>query len=412
MKQMYVLKNEQKLSMKQNMMLTQQMKLSINILAMSIEKLNNFLEEEINQNPHIELKFFSNSNSPQNYDYENTLEIDNISQEKNFFEELEEQISFLNLDRKTKEICIFIVNNLNEKGYLIFSRKDLLKELKIEEKELEKILELIHSFEPCGIGAFNLEDCLKIQLKQKGILDEKLFKLVDKYLLLIAEQKFELIKAKLNIDDDTLKKYIYEIKKLNPIPTRGYNIGKIKKIMPEIIVKKNGEKYICNLNNNVVPQIIIKNEEKLDKNFYRKINEIIRAVEKRYSTLLKIAEVLVSRQESFFEEKSKILNTLKIIDIAEDLSLNPSTISRAIREKYMLTDKGTFAFKDLICINSEALEEKKYIEKYIETEDKENPYSDEELAKFLNREGFKIARRTVSKYRKELGYKTSALRKV
>lgn len=412
MKQMYVLKNEQKLSMKQNMMLTQQMKLSINVLAMSIEKLNNFLEEEINQNPHIELKFFSNSNSPKNYDYENTLEIDNISQEKNFFEELEEQISFLNLDRKTKEICIFIVNNLNEKGYLIFSRKDLLKELKIEEKELEKILELIHSFEPCGIGAFNLEDCLKIQLKQKGILDEKLFKLVDKYLLLIAEQKFELIKAKLKIDDDTLKKYIYEIKKLNPIPTRGYNIGKIKKIMPEIIVKKNGEKYICNLNNNVVPQIIIKNEEKLDKNFYRKINEIIRAVEKRYSTLLKIAEVLVSRQESFFEEKSKILNTLKIIDIAEDLSLNPSTISRAIREKYMLTDKGTFAFKDLICINSEALEEKKYIEKYIETEDKENPYSDEELAKFLNREGFKIARRTVSKYRKELGYKTSALRKV
>lgn len=410
MKQFLEIKKEQKLDLKQTLALSQQMKLSINILEMSIEKLNNYLEDEITSNPNIEVKFFSK----EKYFYgdEDFSELENISQEKKFFEELEEQINYLNLDAKRRENCIFIINNLNQKGYLEISKKELLKLLKINEDELENILEIIHSLEPYGVGAFSLEDCLKIQLKQKKIFDEKLYNLIDKYLMLIAEQKYELIKEKLNIEDSKLEEYIKEIKKLNPIPTRGYNVGKIRRIIPEILVEKNGEDFVCRLNETVIPKISVRNEDELEKNLYKKINDLILAVEKRYITLLKISKVLVKKQRVFFESKGQNLNTLKIIDIAEELNLSPSTISRAIREKYLLTDFGTIALKKFICINSEALHEKACIENYIKNEDRKKPYSDQELMNLLNKDGFKIARRTVSKYRKELGYKSSSARKV
>lgn len=410
MKQFFDLKKEQKLSLKQGLNLSQQMKLSINILAMSIEKLNDYITEEVQDNPNVELRFFAKDKNF--YRNEDISEIETLSQDKNFYEDLEEQISFLKLDKKMKESCVFIINNLNEKGYLILSKKDLLKELKIGENYLNKILEVIHNLEPCGVGAFSLEDCLKIQLKQKNIFDEKLYKLIDKYLVLIAEQKFELIKEKLNIEDEKLKLYISEIKKLNPIPTRGYNTSKLRKIIPEIIVKKVNDRYECKLDEKAFPQISIKNEEELDKNFYKKLNDIISAIEKRGQTLLKISEFILEKQKNFFESFGKDLATLKIIDIAENLNLSPSTVSRAIKEKYLLTDFGVVALKKMVCVNSEVLKEKDYIEKYIENENKENPYSDQDLVELLNKEGFKIARRTVNKYRKELGYKTSARRKV
>lgn len=410
MKQFLELKKEQKLSMKQSLNLSQQMKLSINILAMSIEKLNDFVLEEVEENPNVELKFFIRDKNF--YRNEDISELDNISQDKNFYEELEEQINFLKLDKKMRESCIFIVNNLNEKGYLLLSKRELLRELKVDENYLTKILEVIHSLEPYGVGAFSLEDCLKIQLKQKNIFDEKLDRLIDKYLILIAEQKFELIKEKLNINEEQMKLYISEIKKLNPIPSRGYNTGKLRRVIPEIIVKKVEDKYKCELNEKVIPQLSIKNENEIDKNFYKRVNDIILAIEKRNATLLKISEFITEKQKIFFETLGKEAITLKIIDIAQELNLSISTVSRTIKEKYILTNFGVVALRKLICMSSEAIKEKEYIEKYIENENREKPYSDQELTELLGKDGFKIARRTVSKYRKELGYKSSSSRKV
>ncbi|MDY4010386.1 MAG: RNA polymerase factor sigma-54 [Fusobacterium gastrosuis] len=410
MKQFLELKKEQKLSMKQSLNLSQQMKLSINILAMSIEKLNDFVLEEVEENPNVELKFFIRDKNF--YRNEDISELDNISQDKNFYEELEEQINFLKLDKKMRESCIFIVNNLNEKGYLLLSKRELLRELKVDENYLTKILEVIHSLEPYGVGAFSLEDCLKIQLKQKNIFDEKLDRLIDKYLILIAEQKFELIKEKLNINEEQMRLYISEIKKLNPIPSRGYNTGKLRRVIPEIIVKKVEDKYKCELNEKVIPQLSIKNENEIDKNFYKRVNDIILAIEKRNATLLKISEFITEKQKIFFETLGKEATTLKIIDIAQELNLSISTVSRTIKEKYILTDFGVVALRKIICMSSEAIKEKEYIEKYIENENREKPYSDQELTELLRKDGFKIARRTVSKYRKELGYKSSSSRKV
>ncbi|MBQ3437179.1 MAG: RNA polymerase factor sigma-54 [Fusobacterium sp.] len=411
MKQFLEIKNEQKLKQNLSLKLSQHMKLSLNILEMSIEKLSDYLQKESRQNNQIEIKFFS---SQKNFYRENDFsEIENITDEKNLFNELEEQINFMKLDKKIKENCIFIINNLNSKGYLDIEKRELIKLMQIKENEFEKTFEVIHSLEPYGIGAFSLEDCLKIQLKKKNIFDEKLYKLIDKYLFLIADKKFELIEEKLSLSRDNLEVYIKEIRKLNPIPTRGYNLGKIRKIIPEIIVKKIDGKYTCSINEVVVPKISVKSEE-AEKNIYTKVNSLVQAINKRYETLLKISEILVKEQQDFFETegKNKKLNTLKIIDIAEKLELNASTVSRAIKEKYMQTDFGTISLKKLLCINSLTNFEKDFIEKMIEEEDKEKPYSDQDLTDMLNKDGYNIARRTVSKYRKELGYKNSSKRKI
>lgn len=399
---------EQKL--KQNLSLNQKMKLSINVLAMSIENLNSYIKNEIAETKGVEIKFFSTQKNY--YRDDDYSEIQNISQEKNFFEYLEEQINFMQLTRKQREDCIFIINNLNEKGYLSLSKNEVSKILKLNKSEMEEIFGIIYNLEPYGLGAINLEECLKIQLKQKNIIDEKLYNLIDKYLVLIAEKQFDLIKSKLEINDRELEEYISEIKKLNPIPSRGYNTGKIRNIVPEIIVKKKDGKLRTEINEKIIPKISIKDDEVEDKNFYTKINNLVEAIEKRYNTLLRISEFLVKRQKNFFETEGEDISTLKIIDVAKELDFSPSTISRAIKEKYMSTDFGIVPLKRLICISSETVLEKNYIENYIENENKEKPYSDQELRAMLIKEGFDIARRTVSKYRKELGYKSSFYRKV
>lgn len=404
------LENKKEQKLKQVLKLNQKMQTSIKILGLSIEKLNEFIKQEIMPNKAVEVKFFSNQKNF--YRDDNCLQIEELSQEKNFYEELEEQINFMKLDKKIKESCIFIINNLNVKGYLELPKVEMLKILNVSKFELDEAFKIIYKLEPYGLGAYSLEECLKLQLMVKNIQDKKLEKLIDKYLWLIAEKKLDLIKEKLLISDEELNRYIKEIKKLNPIPTRGFNVGKIRKIIPEVIVKEENGNLACYLNEEVIPKISIRSDENLDKTTYTQINNLIDAIERRYATLLKIAEFLVEEQKNFFELEGRKLKTLKIVDIAKKLKLNSSTVSRAIKEKYLLTPFGTIAFKKLICINSEVLYEKECIESYIENENRGNPYSDQELRDMLNKDGFSIARRTVSKYRKELGYKSSSQRKI
>lgn len=404
------LENKKEQKLKQVLKLNQKMQTSIKILGLSIEKLNEFIKQEIMPNKAVEVKFFSNQKNF--YRDDNCLQIEELSQEKNFYEELEEQINFMKLDKKIKESCIFIINNLNVKGYLELPKVEMLKILNVSKFELDEAFKIIYKLEPYGLGAYSLEECLKLQLMVKNIQDKKLEKLIDKYLWLIAEKKLDLIKEKLLISDEELNRYIKEIKKLNPIPTRGFNVGKIRKIIPEVIVKEENGNLACYLNEEVIPKISIRSDENLDKTTYTQINNLIDAIERRYATLLKIAEFLVEEQKNFFKLEERKLKTLKIVDIAKKLKLNPSTVSRAIKEKYLLTPFGAIAFKKLICINSEVLYEKECIESYIENENRGNPYSDQELRDMLNKDGFSIARRTVSKYRKELGYKSSSQRKI
>ncbi|WP_335997203.1 RNA polymerase factor sigma-54 [Fusobacterium polymorphum] len=391
----------------QSLKLSQIMKLSINILKMSITELNNFIEKEISKDLSVSVEL--NYSNQENYDDEKEAEINYLTDEKNFFQILEEQLSYFKIETKIKKICVFIINNLNKKGYLELSKIEIKDILEVSDKELDEAFDIIHNLEPYGVGAYSLEECLKLQLKVKNLIDDKLFLFIDNYLYLLADKKYDLIKEKLNINDEQLFNYIDIIKSLNPIPSRGYSVGKVKKIIPDIFVETKKDEVFYEIKRASIPQINVK--DKINDKYYKKLNEIVSCIEKRFETLDKIMEIIIREQKSFFISQGKETNTLKISDVASELNLSPSTVSRAVKEKYIKTNFGIISLRKLFYLDSTVFLYQQKILEYIENEDKEQPFSDQDIVKLLEKEGIKIARRTVTKYREKLGYKSSHKRK-
>ena len=391
----------------QSLKLSQIMKLSINILKMSITELNNFIEKEISKDLSVSVEL--NYSNQENYDDEKEAEINYLTDEKNFFQILEEQLSYFKIETKIKEICVFIINNLNKKGYLELSKIEIKDILEVSDKELDEAFDIIHNLEPYGVGAYSLEECLKLQLKVKNLIDDKLFLFIDNYLYLLADKKYDLIKEKLNINDEQLFTYIDIIKSLNPIPSRGYSVGKIKKIIPDIFLETKKDEVFYEINRASIPQINVK--DKINDKYYKKLNEIVSCIEKRFETLDKIMEIIIREQKSFFISQGKETNTLKISDVASELNLSPSTVLRAVKEKYIKTNFGIISLRKLFNLDSTVFLYQQKILEYIENENKEQPFSDQDIVNFLEKEGIKIARRTVTKYREKLGYKSSHKRK-
>ena len=391
----------------QSLKLSQIMKLSINILKMSITELNNFIEKEISKDFGVPVEL--NYSNQENYNNEKEPEINYLTDEKNFFQILEEQLSYFKIERKIKKICVFIINNLNKKGYLELSKIEIKDILEVSDKELDEAFDVIHSLEPYGVGTYSLEECLKIQLKVKNLINDKLFLFIDNYLYLLADKKYDLIKEKLSINDEQLISYIDIIKSLNPIPSRGYSVGKIKKIIPDILLETKKDEVFYEINRASIPQINVK--DKINDKYYKKLNEIVSCIEKRFETLDKIMEIIIREQKSFFLSQGKEINTLKISDVASELNLSPSTVSRAVKEKYIKTDFGIISLRKLFNLDSTVFLYQQKILEYIENENKEQPFSDQDIVNLLEKEGIKIARRTVTKYREKLGYKSSHKRK-
>ena len=391
----------------QSLKLSQIMKLSINILKMSITELNNFIEKEISKDLSVSVEL--NYSNQENYDDEKEAEINYLTDEKNFFQILEEQLSYFKIETKIKKICVFIINNLNKKGYLELSKIEIKDILEVSDKELDEAFDVIHSLEPYGVGDYSLEECLKIQLKVKNLIDDKLFLFIDNYLYLLADKKYDLIKEKLNINDEQLFTYIDIIKSLNPIPSRGYSVGKIKKIIPDILLETKKDEVFYEINRASIPQINVK--DKINDKYYKKLNEIVSCIEKRFETLDKIMEIIIREQKGFFLSQGKETNTLKISDVASELNLSPSTVSRAVKEKYIKTNFGIISLRKLFYLDSTVFLYQQKILEYIENENKEQPFSDQDIVNLLEKEGIKIARRTVTKYREKLGYKSSHKRK-
>ena len=395
---------EQKLN--QSLKLSQSMKMSLNILEMSMLNLNNFIKNEFSNKFEVEVNY----SKQERYNDDDRLEFSFPNEEENFFKILEGQLSYFNMSKKIKDICIFIINNLNAKGYLEISKVEIKDILSTSDRELEEAFNIIHNLEPYGVGAYSLEECLKIQLEKKKIIDKKLNLLIDNFLYPLADKKYDLIKEKLNIDETTLTKYIDIIKSLTPIPSRGYNIGKIRKIIPDIFVKQINNEITYEINQDLIPQINIKNN--INDKEYKRLNEIIHCIEKRFHTLEKIIKIVLREQKDFFITKGKKMNVLKISELASELNLSSSTVSRAIKEKYIKSDFGIISLRKLFNLSSTIFLCQKKIAEYIENEDRKKPYSDQDIVKLLENDGIKIARRTVSKYRIDLGYKSSVERKI
>lgn len=402
------------LKLKQNMklILTQDMKLSMNILEMSSSNLKELIEKEVNKNPMLEIVYSPRSNS-HSTDEETTSPLDFISKEKSLFDFLEEQLSYLKLSKKFRDICYYIINNLDDRGYLSISKSDIKKIFKISTKELQEVFNIIYSLEPHGIGAENLKDCLKIQLTIKDKKDPILFSIIDNYLEDLGDKNFEFIAENLNISADRIKSYLSLIQTLDPIPARGYFVGnKTRYIVPEAKIEIIDKTLKVTLNEEAFPKIKLSSSDISDKTNYQNALNLIKAIEKRYITLEKILNLLIVKQFDFFFLGKEYLKTLTLKDIASELNLHISTISRAIKEKFIETPQGIIEIKSLFIGSSETIIIKKLIEEFIHDENKYFPLSDEKISYLLKNKGFSVARRTVAKYRDELGILSTRERKI
>ena len=444
------------ISQKQKLILTQIMKQSINILQMSAYELREYIKKEFEENPILEAEFnliesrenIDNTQSAKylndrydegyNYKYNNEDEVsvfNFISDKKSLKDYLYEQLGEVKSDIKIKKIVSYMIESLDSRGYLENTLEEICNDLGVNKEVGKNALKILQSLEPCGIGARNIKECLLIQLKNKGFLDVILKEIILKYLVYIADCKYNYIAKELKITPKEVQAYGDIIKTLEPKPSRGYYTGEdIKFIIPDAYIVKIGDKYNVIMNKDIIPNITINNlykqeilngKNKREVEYVKeKVNDainLINNVEQRNTTILKLLECIVKKQKEYFENGQEYLKPMTLRELADEMRMHESTVSRAIKDKYILTSRGTIKIKDLFCnrIISSGIEGedvstntiKNKIKQLIKLENKSKPLSDQAICDLLNKEDIAISRRTVAKYREELDIKSSAKRK-
>ena len=416
-------------------------------------------EFEKDDNPHEEIDvndYLSDDDTP---DYK--LKSNNYSEESeksipfasgtSFNQYLTAQLHSFSLNKKEQQIAEFIIGSLDPFGYLrrdiLDISDDLIFTLGIDADEIliKDILDKIYLLEPPGVGARDLKQCLILQLKRKNktkTIDLSL-KIIEEYFDLFSKKHFEKIKQKLNISNDELKDVVSEIEKLNPKPGGAFNENtKINSsIVPDFTIKIIEGELKLELNSRNAPDLYVseeyknmlsgysesKNKTKSHKDAVMFIKQkldsakwFIDAIKQRNQTLIMTMTSIINFQKEYLltGDESKI-KPMILKDIAEKIDMDISTISRVANSKYVDTPYGTKLIKSFFSegiknsqgIEISTIEVKKTLENIIENENKNDPYTDDQLTKILNKKGYPIARRTVAKYREMIGAPVARLRK-
>ena len=364
---------------------------------------------------------------------------------------LKNQLHSFSFKDEELKIAEFILGSLDQFGYLRRELIDISDDLAFtmgidaDENRIQKILDKIYLLDPAGIGAKNLQQCLLLQLKRKKINKNVSYatKIIKDLFDEFSKRHFDKIKSKLNISDEDLKESIYEIEKLNPKPGGAYNeTTKINSsIVPDFTVEVLDGEVKLKLNSRNAPDLYVseeyknmlsgdsesKEKSKSQKDAVMFIKQkldsakwFIEAIKQRNQTLIMTMSAIVNFQKEYFlSGDEKKLKPMILKDIAEEITMDISTISRVANSKYVDTPYGTKLIKSFFSEgikNSKGeeistIEVKKTLESIIESENKQKPLTDDQLTKLLNKEGYPIARRTVAKYREMIGAPVARLRR-
>ncbi|MBR4198364.1 MAG: RNA polymerase factor sigma-54 [Bacteroidales bacterium] len=477
-----MISQSQEMRMRQR--LTRQQVLVSRLLGLSSEDLEQEIKNEIEENPFLEeviedtlpasqqesntdsetaeLIDPNDENYPQSiYDYDDYRSARNRSDdsddgpaiqqadETSFQSMLLEQLQLRPITERERVIGTELIGNIDESGYITRSIGVIADDLAIRrnldatDEEVEKVLKIIQTFEPAGVGARNLQECLSIQLHRKNDADAdtlaNAITIVDKYFDDFANKRFEKICRLLNISEEELSEIDDLIRSLNPKPSNGDN-NVVQTIIPDFFVYRNGDKLTFSINERNLPKL------RKDTAFIERLQEqasrqnasqqretqrfidkhtddaeiFISAVEQRYNTLSLVMGAILKRQQKYFLTGDIAdLKPMLQKNIAEDTGLDISVISRVVNQKYAHTEHGVVLLKDLFS-NAMAKDDgsdvatraiKEQLKTIVENEDKSKPLTDEELRQLLQEKGFTMARRTVAKYREALDIPTARLRK-
>ena len=444
---------ELKLSQEQKLVMTMQMQQSIKILQMSSYELNEYIEKELEENIVLDkddsfdrdiikykeiIKNLGENNY--SYDYFPSNEKDEvspfnlISEKKTLKDYLKEQVTYSSINKNDQLICKYIIDNLDGRGYLEENIiEELIMDLQIDREKAESCLKFVQSLEPIGIGCRTLSECLNIQLSKKGYNDTILKELIDKYLIELSQGKYRLLSEKLKISIKQVQEYEDLIKTLEPKPSRGYFTGEaIGYIFPDVYIKKIDEDFVVITNENLFPNLKVNgiykdvinqsNDKEAIKYVKEKIESalyLVKSIESRKNTICRVVEEIIKYQKEYFEGKEKNLKPMTIKNIANSLEMHESTISRAVKDKYVVMHTGEIKkIKDFFAnyvnvSNNEISAEyvKTIIKDTIDKENKLKPLSDEKICNILSEKGIEISRRTIAKYRDEMNIKSSSQRK-
>ena len=360
--------------------------------------------------------------------------MDSLSEVSSLHDQLLEQLSLSGLSDYEKKIAEIVVGNIDDEGYLHLDVEDLLALPNFPAETLDKILDTIHDFDPPGVGARDLRECLLLQLRRAGKESTQEYQLVADHLDLLGRHKYEEIARAMGLTPERIKELAAEVAKLDPKPGRNFSETRIEYVTPEIIVEKKGDEYVITQNKKPYPRLFISQKylqmlkdpktSKEVKSYIRekitKSKQFIQSIDQRMSTIYRIAVEVVRIQRDFFDHGVSELKPLNMRTIAELLEVHETTISRATAGKYMQTPRGLLSMKyfftpgvkttDGRLVSNESV--KAALGEIVRAEDKKKPYSDAKLVKLLEEQGISIARRTVAKYRDQLRILPSHLRKV
>ncbi|HPP05906.1 MAG TPA: RNA polymerase factor sigma-54 [Syntrophorhabdaceae bacterium] len=467
---------ELKQTQKLQAVLTPQLQQAIKLLQMSQLELIEAIEQELKENPMLEIAEEKPADEEQeSKDTELQSETEEAAFEKDDIEEFleryspsddtsereeKESINYENIVRKTSNlrdylrwqaglsdfsinerlIAEWIIENINDNGYLAYTLDEISKVSNYQVTELEAVLKKIQRFDPPGVGARDVKECILIQyeMKQEELKKEPdpiFIDIVKNFFSMLQENNFKAVAKKSGYAIEKIKEVFDLIKTFDPKPGRNYSDEQAPYIIPDVYVVKTEEGFEVFLNEEDIPELQL-NRYYMELNFDKNINSetkkyiknkikqaewFIKSLKQRQKTLYLVAKSIVEHQLSFFEKGLKFLRPLNLKDIAKELNIHESTVSRITTNKYMSTPHGIYEMKfffpsginkdqgDMLSTNVV----KDLIKELIEKEDRRNPLTDDEIVAILKEEkGINIARRTVAKYREILNIASSRARKI
>ncbi len=348
------------------------------------------------------------------------------------------QLSLQTEDDRLREIGRAIIGNLDDDGYLVASVEEIAAMGDWPVTDVEKALQHIQTFDPHGVAARDLQECLWLQLKFLSLEGTATEKIVTEHLKLLQNHQVPEIARRLGMTIDDLKEHIEIIRNLDPKPGSRYNPQQSQYVIPDVYVVKVEDQYVAMLNEEGLPQLRISPTYRrlLDKNAgsnqandetrayvkdkFRSALWLIKSVDQRQKTIQKVANSIINFQREFLDHGIEYLRPLVLRDVANDIGMHESTVSRVVNNKYMHTPQGVFELKYFFhsgisssygdSVSSVTIKQR--IRKIIENEDPRKPLSDSKIVSILQKEGLMLARRTIAKYREELKIPTSNQRKV
>lgn len=449
------------LEQQQKLLMTPELRQAIAILQMSTMELNEFINGELEENPFLEERENEETEKTVREETDDTAWLEQAmdlyhdrdigiaprerQEERSFdnyltrvpslFEHLEFQLRLVRMSKAEYDIGYYLIGNLDSNGYLCEDLNEVSRKMQAPLEQVEKVLHIIHSFHPHGVGARTLSECLLLQLRHYGKESCVARRIIEEHLDDLARGKMNKIAGALGISVQQTQEICDLIRTLNPKPGRPYSSEQeIRYIVPEIFVEKVGEEYVVYVNDLNFPHLVVNSlyesvlrqpdnfpaetrkylEEKIGSALW-----LIRSIEQRRITLYKVASCIVDIQKDFLDKGVQYLKPLKLQQVAKIVNVHESTVSRATSNKYMQTPQGLFELKYFFSTGLESKNHEKMssksikhmLETMIEGENPSRPLSDEQIAQIFKQKGINISRRTVAKYRQELGISSAMSRK-